>query len=278
MTVWEIDFYRRPLRSEAGDLVWELLVCDRVGTLKYSTFCTQAQATASWLFEQLKQLAAAGHLLPEQIAVFRPQTLNLLQTVGPRLGIPIIPTRRLPTLSQWLVERATQYATLPNYTGEPYQPLALEQPPPVPIADSLMGDRWRFAALPAGQLVAAFTGRMIPIVQIPEEYQPLRLGLASDSPIPGVVIDAGRQSMRLATWVQSVYPAALRYVAGTPDGLILDAGLVDRWVLATFEDTEVQAAAQVYQQRQQQAQGLHFLLIRPDDSGMTYSGIWLLRD
>lgn len=278
MTVWEIDFYRRPLRSEAGDLIWELLVCDRVGTLKYSAFCTQAQATASWLFGQLKHLAEAGHLLPEQLAVFRPQTLNLLQTVGPRLGIPIVPNRRLPTLSQWLVERATQYATLPNYTGEPYQPLALEQPPPVPIADSLMGDRWRFAALPAGSLVAAFTGRMIPIVQMPEEDQPLRLGLASDLPIPGVVIDAGRQSIRLATWVQSVYPAALRYVAGAPDGLILDAGLVDRWILATFEDAEVQAAAQIYQQRQHQAQGLHFLLIRPDDSGMTYSGIWLLRD
>nr|WP_317106120.1 Tab2 family RNA-binding protein [Chroococcidiopsis sp. SAG 2025] len=36
--------------------------------------------------------------------------------------------------------------------------------------------------------------------------------------------------------------------------------------------------AQIYAQRQQQSQGLHFLLVQPDDSGMTYTGFWLLRD
>ncbi|HEY9750428.1 MAG TPA: Tab2 family RNA-binding protein, partial [Allocoleopsis sp.] len=51
----------------------------------------------------------------------------------------------------------------------------------------------------------------------------------------------------------------------------------DRWVLATFEDAEVRAAAQAYEQRKQAAQGLHFLLVQPDDSGMTYSGFWLLQ-
>ncbi|NER29619.1 MAG: DUF1092 family protein, partial [Symploca sp. SIO1C4] len=61
------------------------------------------------------------------------------------------------------------------------------------------------------------------------------------------------------------------------DGLILDAGLVDRWVVATFDDREVAAAALVYQQRQQLSKGLHFLLVQPDDSGMTYSGFWLLQ-
>ncbi|MHC5721400.1 MAG: Tab2 family RNA-binding protein, partial [Nostoc sp.] len=39
----------------------------------------------------------------------------------------------------------------------------------------------------------------------------------------------------------------------------------------------VTTAAQAFEQLKQQSRGLHFLLVQPDDSGMTYSGFWLLR-
>jgi hypothetical protein len=83
--------------------------------------------------------------------------------------------------------------------------------------------------------------------------------------------------MQLARWLQDSEPVALNYIAGAPDGLVLEAGLADRWIVATFEDQEVAAAAQTYEQRKQASKGLHFLLVQPDDSGMTYSGFWLLR-
>jgi hypothetical protein len=69
----------------------------------------------------------------------------------------------------------------------------------------------------------------------------------------------------------------LNYISGAPDGLILEAGLVDRWIVATFEDPEVTTAAQAFEQRKKHCRGLHFLLVQPDDSGMTYSGFWLLQ-
>jgi hypothetical protein len=103
------------------------------------------------------------------------------------------------------------------------------------------------------------------------------LGIASNIPIPGVIIYGGRQSMYIARWLKQVQPVSLTYISGAPDGLILEAGLADRWVIATFDDAEVAIAAKNYQQRQQQSQGLHFVLIQPDDSGMTYSGFWLLQ-
>jgi hypothetical protein len=96
-------------------------------------------------------------------------------------------------------------------------------------------------------------------------------------PLPGLVIDAGRQAMPLGQWLQSVRADGLRYVPGDPHGLILDAGLCDRWVITTFTDAEVARAGQLFEQRKAQSQGLHFLLLRPDDSGMTYTGLWLLR-
>jgi hypothetical protein len=64
---------------------------------------------------------------------------------------------------------------------------------------------------------------------------------------------------------------------GEPDGLILEAGLCDRWVITTFNDADVARAGQQFERRKQASQGLHFLLVRPDDSGMTTTGLWLLQ-
>ena len=83
--------------------------------------------------------------------------------------------------------------------------------------------------------------------------------------------------MQLARWLENVQPVALNYIAGAPDGLVLEAGLVDRWVVATFEDEQAAAAGLMYEQRKQLSGGLHFLLVQPDESGMTYTGFWLLR-
>jgi hypothetical protein len=149
--------------------------------------------------------------------------------------------------------------------------------PPVPLPANLWGDRWRFAALPAGDLVDAFRNRMIPILHIPDSHLPLSLGLASTLLIPGMVIDGGKQSMQLARWLQTAKPVSLNFMVGAPDGLILEAGERDRWILTTFEDAEVRSAGQTYEQRKQASKGLHFLLVQPDDSGMTYTGFWLLK-
>ncbi|MEB3294575.1 MAG: Tab2 family RNA-binding protein [Synechococcales bacterium] len=149
--------------------------------------------------------------------------------------------------------------------------------PPNPMPENLWGDRWRFASLPAGDLWDSFCDRMIPITQLPDSLNPLTLGLPSNVAIPGVVIDGGRRSMQLARWLESVQPQAAHFVPGPPDGLILRAGERDRYILTTFEDPEVHQAGEIFNQRRQGALGLHFLLVQPDESGMTYSGIWLLQ-
>lgn len=274
MNIWQADFYRRPLRDASGEVLWELLICNETGTFKYEALCPQSQVNANWLVSQL-QLAAKKQL-PDLIQVFRPQSLSLIELSGQRLGISVEPTRRTFALKQWLQERSRQYPSMDNYTGEPYNPLALDKPPPTPLPENLWGEQWRFATLPAGDVEEAFAQRPIPILNMPEFLLPINLGLASTVPVPGVVIDGGRQSMRLARWLQNVRPLALNYIAGEPGGLILEAGLIDRWIVATFDDEEVAAAAQAYEQRKQLSKGLHFLLVQPDNSGMTYSGFWLL--
>ncbi|WP_009632979.1 Tab2/Atab2 family RNA-binding protein [Synechocystis sp. PCC 7509] len=269
MKIWQADFYRRPLQNEAGEVLWELLICDRDRLFTYEALCPQSQANSKWLIEQLQ--IAAKNQKPDLIQVFRPQSLNLIQLAAENLGIAVEATRRTFALKQWLTER--QY---PSNNGEPYNPLAIDKAPPTPLTENLWGEQWRFASLSAGDIVESFKERLIPIKEMPEFLLPLNLGLASTITIPGVVIDGGKKSMQLARWLQSIHPVALNYIAGDPSGLVLEAGLSERWVVNTFTDKEVIAAAVTYTQRQQLTKGLHFLLVQPDNSGMTYSGFWLL--
>jgi hypothetical protein len=275
MRVWQADFYRRPLQDANGQLLWELLICDTTRRFTSEALCPQSEANASWLVSQLRQ--AADENLPDVIQVFRPQSLSVIEVAAQQLGIAVEATRRTTALKQWLQERASQYPQRENYTGEAYNPIALDKPPPLPLPENLWGDRWRFASLPAGDIEEAFAQRPIPILQIPDFLLPVKLGIPSTVVVPGVVIDGGRKSMQLARWLEDAKPVSLNYIAGAPDGLILEVGLVARWVVATFEDKEVAEAAKMYKQRQQVSRGLHFLLVQPDDSGMTYTGFWLLQ-
>jgi RNA-binding protein Tab2/Atab2 len=154
--------------------------------------------------------------------------------------------------------------------------MAADRLPPKPLPEALWGDTWRFASVMAGDLPDLYEGRMIPFLQVPTDRLPLNSGLASSLAIPGVVIVAGRKSRQLGQWLQAVSPVSLHAIAGEPDGLILFAGMLDRWILTTSEDPEVKSAGIVFEQRKQVAGGLHFLLIKPDDSGMTDTGFWLL--
>lgn len=277
MTLWQADFYRRPLQDEAGNSLWELVVCRLEPIAVSYAFCPQAQVSSSWIVEQLRELISRFKERPDRIQVFRPQSLGLIEAACQVLGIRCEPTRRTPELKQVLQERAKTYPQLVGYTHQAYEPVKLEQSPPAPLPEHLWGEQWRFAAIAASDLEQTFRHRPIPIASMPEELLPLHLQLASTVAIPGVVIDAGRQSMQLARWLQHGQPYALQFIPGAPDGLVLEAGLSDRWVLATFENEEMRTAAQTYQTRQIASQGLHFLLVQPDDSGRTYTGFWLLQ-
>ena len=76
------------------------------------------------------------------------------------------------------------------------------------------------------------------------------------------IINGGKKSMQLARWLEEIRPFAFNYIAGSPNGLILESGLVDRWVMATFEDAEVMDSAKTFEVKKQLAKGLHFLLVQ----------------
>jgi hypothetical protein len=273
MKKWQIDFHKLPLVDKSN--LWELLICDDHGSIIHEARCLQSQANSDWLVTQLSHALEKDR--PDVIQVFRPQILGLLTIAAQQLGIEIEATRRTNVLKKELKKRASNYTnTIPNYA-----PVALEKPPPQALPENLWGEQWNFASVEARGLIEMFGDRPIPIKDIPESLLPLNLGIASTTNIPGVVIYGGKTSLQLARWLEREKPVFLNYIPteiGRSGGLILETGLVDRWIVATFEDREVAQAAQNYEQRKQASQGLHFLLVQPDDSGMTYTGFWLLKE
>ncbi|WP_040655098.1 Tab2 family RNA-binding protein [Rubidibacter lacunae] len=267
---WQVDLFRRPLSDDRGETLWELLVCDPSDGKVQDARAPQSQVGTAWLAARLQAMGP----LPERLQVFRPQALGPIRAAAQQLGLSVEPTRRTHLLKQALRDRCASYANVE------FDPLALDRPPPQPVPETLWGDRWQFAALPAGELSATLATLPIPIRNLPADLLPRTLGIAAAARIPGIAIAGGRRSRQLARWLEEAKPFAVEYLpaetAGS-GGLILEAGLHDRWILSTFEDAEVTAAAQTYCDRRDVVRGLHFLLVQPDDTGKTYSGLWLLQ-
>ncbi|NJN32758.1 MAG: DUF1092 family protein, partial [Synechococcales cyanobacterium RM1_1_8] len=269
----------RPQTDAQGRPLWELLLCDRQGW-QFSRRAPQAEISGDWVRRQLE--GAIAHQAPPKILqVFRPQSFSLIAAAAGPLKITVEATRRTPQLKALLLSQAESLAQAESQVqaaaASPWNPLEIEQLPPQPLPERLRGERWQFAALAAGEVDYAFRDRPIPILSVPDHALPIPNGLASDVPVPGLVIYGGRSAMALARWLHSCRPVLLKYIAGAPDGVILEAGLAERWVMATFGDREVAVAAEGFERRKRAAQGIHFLSIQPDDSGVTASGFWLLR-
>lgn len=266
LSSWQVDFYRLPQQSN-GESQWELVICDEIDRSVKTKSCRQAEASVHWLTASLQELAIDN--LPSKIRVFRPEAVPLLQLAADQLGITLEKTRRTNFLKSVLIDRSGP------------KRVKIDSPPPQPLPENRWGEQWQFASLNAEEIEYRMPERPIPFREMPTELRPLQLNLGSTTLIPGLIIYGGRQSWQLAQWFSLTQPYAINYiptVVGESGGLVLEGGLQDRWIIITFEDHEVAQAAQKYEQRKQDSKGLHFLLIQPDDSGMTDTGFWLLHN
>ena len=59
--------------------------------------------------------------------------------------------------------------------------------------------------------------------------------------------------------------------------LVLEAGLEDRWLLASLNEAEAEAAAAAFQHSIEQAGGLQFIAVQGREDADKLEGFWLLR-
>ena len=270
MKTWQIDLVKLPMTATIHNLEtpWLLLICQEDSNFKYEILQAQNQVNLNWLISQIK-IADAG-ILPDRIQVFRPQSLGLIQLAGENLNINVCPIRNLIFLKEQLTVKAQEYNLSPS------ELISIESPPPQPLPDHLWGEEWQFATLKAAALKELFSEYPIPIKSISEKVSIDNLKIGDNVDIPGTIIYGGKQSRRISQWLSETSPLSVNYLGDEAGGLLLEAGLNDRWILVTFNDTQVSESAKTYETRKQLIKGLHFLLIAPDRTGMTYSGLWIL--
>lgn len=274
MKIWQSDLLRFSASTKEKDR-WLLLICDRDGTMIHEAQCPQNEVNGQWLTTQLQQ--ATQTEIPDKIQVFRPQIVGLFTIATERLNISLETTRRTPAIK----EKLRQYTETNLSVISSRNYLSLDRPPPQNLPENIWGENWSIVSISAGEIVNFVTDRPIPFRDLPESLLGTNAKLDPTTKVPGIVIYGGKKSSIIARWLAKEQPVALNYIPteiGKSGGLVLESGLVDRWIFATFESVAVAQAAKAYEQNKKFSQGLHFLLLQPDDSGMTYTGFWLLKD
>jgi len=280
-TIWELDYYSRPIVDEQGKKIWELLVCegatridcDPANLYRFAQFCPNREVNSAWLKEALSAAIAQAPNPPTKIRFFRQAMTNMITRACEELGLAVVLSRRTPVLDQWLTQRyATVYPQSPGYQPGTNPSVVFPVTPPQPLPDALMGEKWQFVSLAAadfstmGEWAIAF-GEAFPLGLV---------DLAPDTAIPGLLIISTR-AVPLAAWMSGLELTAVTVSSSPPARLLLETGVNDRWILASLPKPALQQEAQQFEMAKQAAQGLHFLAIQANPQTEAFAGFWLLQ-
>lgn len=281
-SIWEIDFYSRPILDENQKKVWEVLVCESPldirtnldSLFRYAKYCPSTEVNSGWLRTALQEAIDKAGEAPIKIRFFRRQMNNMIIKACEDLGIPALSSRRTLILNQWLQQRMDEvYPQEPGYQGGANPSVRLESPLPQRLPDALEGQQWVFVSLSAGELA-----------EMPEweigfgEAFPLELAqLSPETRIPGILIFSPR-ALPLAGWMSGLELAFLRIDTKQGTRLVLETGTTESWILANIKNPTTLAEAKGFEAAKQQANGVHFLGVQSDPQAEAFAGFWLLQE
>lgn len=281
-TIWELDFYSRPIVDEQGKKKWEVLICetplnvsDRAESLfRYSQYCPSSTVNSLWLAGAIKDAIASAPTPPQKIRFFRRQMANMITKACETLNIPAAASRRTLALSLWLDERMQSvYPAEEGYQAAANPSVQFVPETPIPLPDALIGEKWAFVSLP----LAAFDEMSEWDIGFGEAFGLPMTGLSPESQIPGLIIFSSRANA-LAGWMSGLELAFLRFESSRSPMLVLDTGSNDRWILANLRDGATQAEAKRFEVAKQQAKQVHFLAIQSNPESDSFAGFWLMRE
>ncbi|UKO99901.1 Tab2/Atab2 family RNA-binding protein [Nostoc sp. UHCC 0870] len=281
-SIWEIDFYSRPILDENQKKVWEVLVCESPldirtnldSLFRYAKYCPSTEVNSGWLRTALQEAIDKAGEAPIKIRFFRRQMNNMIVKACEDLGIPALSSRRILILNEWLQQRMDEvYPQEPGYQGGTNASVRLESPLPQRLPDALEGQQWVFVSLSAAELA-----------EMPEweigfsEAFPLELAqLSPEARIPGILIFSPR-ALPLAGWMSGLELAFLRVDTKQGTRLVLETGTTESWILANLKNPTTLAEAKGFEAAKQQAKGVHFIGVQSDAQAEAFAGFWLLQE
>ncbi|MBF2003596.1 MAG: Tab2/Atab2 family RNA-binding protein [Synechococcales cyanobacterium C42_A2020_086] len=280
-TIWELDFYSRPVLDEKQKKLWEVLLCESPTDIKsqpeelfrYAEFCSNTEVNSVWLRTALERAIAQAPNPPDRIRFFRRQMNNMITKACEEAGIPVYASRRTSTLYQWIQQRMQDYyPTLPNYQPGDNPSVGLPPPKPQPLPDALIGERWAFVTLEA----AAFQDLPEWDIGFSELFSLNMFNLSPETPVPGLIIYSSR-ALPIAAWMSGLELAYLRFNESPPQ-LVLETGATDAWILANLPNAALQAEAKSFETAKQTSNRVHFLAVQSSPESESFAGFWLLHE
>lgn len=278
-SVWELDFYSRPVLDDNQKKRWEVLICDGAQSVsdgaevRYSKFLSNQQVNSIELRDALKEAIEQAGESPSRIRFFRYQMQNMIKRACGELGLPARLSRRTLTLQSWLDDRQTNfYPQQPGYqaskAASTVQPVEVARPLP----DALMGERWAMVSLPA----KAFADMPEWDIGFGEAFPLAIAGISPDTMVPGILIFSER-ALPLAGWMSGLELAYLDVQIGQISQLLLETGSNDTWIMAGLNKPELKQEAERFMAAREQANQVHFVAIQDNPESESFAGFWLMQ-
>ena len=282
-SIWEIDFYSRPVLDSNNKKLWEVLVCESPLTIdteldslfKYSEYCSSSQVNSAWLKAALESAIEQAGTTPVKFRFFRIPMNNMITKACQELGIPAQPSRRTLALNQWLQQRNKEvYPQETGYQAATNPSVRVQISDPQRLPDALIGQKWIVTSLTASDLAQMSQWD----ISFGEAF-PLPLSnLTLDTIVPGIIIYSPR-AIPLAGWMSGLEIAAIKVDTRlTPTRLVLETGASDSWLLANITNPQTLQAAQEFEQAKQNANQVHFLAVQSSPESEVFAGFWLLQE
>ncbi|PSM51011.1 hypothetical protein C7Y66_01385 [Chroococcidiopsis sp. CCALA 051] len=281
-SIWEIDFYSRPILDENQKKVWEVVVCESpldtrtnpTRLFRYAQYCPSTQVNSAWLRTALQEAMAKAGTAPTKFRFFRRQMNNMITKACKDLGIPAQPSRRTLALLQLLKERMDEvYPQEPGYQPTPNPSVKMESSPPQRLPDALTGQQWAFVNLEATALADMDEWE----IAFGEAFPLQMVGLSPETTIPGLLIFSER-ALPLAGWMSGLELAFIRVETSPVARLLLETGASESWILANLKNPQTVAEAQAFVSAKQQANGVHFIAVQSNPQTESFAGFWLLQE
>lgn len=280
-TIWELDYYSRPIVDENGKKLWEVLICESANSIdvepeslfRFAEYCSSAEINSARLIEAIKRAIAASNTTPDKIRFFRQAMKNMITKACEDMSIPAVLSRRTYALNQWMQQRLEQdYPQQPGFQPGTNPSVSFPTTVAQPLPDALIGQKWAFVALAAGVMDEMKEWG----IDFGEAFPLSLTGVTADQQIPGLVIFSDR-AVPMAGWMSGLELGGLKIDCEAPR-LVLETGVSDRWVLANLSNPQLLQEAQSFEATKQQANGVHFLAIQTNPDAEAFAGFWLLQD
>lgn len=290
-TVWELDFYSRPILDERKKKRWEILICEGLQSVdddpeklfRYSQYVSNSEVNSDQLKAAMEAAIAQSGTQPTRVRYFRYQMQNMIKRACEESGLLPYPSRRTLALQQWLEDR--QKNVYPNEPG--YQPGAspsVAKPLEVvnPLPDALRGQQWALVSLPAKDFAEMSEWD----IGFGESFPLAAVGVSPDTPIPGFIIYSSRATA-LAAWMSGLEIACVRagreestnYIsANTATArLLMETGTTETWLLADLVTPDTQAEGQRFEDAKAAANNVHFIAVQDSPDSDSFAGMWLMQ-